>query len=96
MAYKYRPKPVTDIALEEEAHTRAKFDYFRKAESSIDLGPAVIEWRPAPLRYRGKRAECGTNSGYRTHITNQTTPCQACKVARAVYQREYRASKKAA
>jgi len=90
MGYQYSRKPLVD----EETHTRAKFDYFRKAESAIDVGPE--EYQPAPFRIRGVVAQCGTHSGYKTHITNHTAPCQECREARAHYQREYRARKAAA
>lgn len=92
MSYTYSGnRPLTD---EVEAHTLKKFAYFRKAEAEIDAGPEAYE--PAPFRKRQLAAQCGTHSGYKTHITNHTTPCQECREARALYQREYRASRKAA
>ena len=89
--YAYNGKAPADL---EEAHVRAKFEYFRKAEARIDLGPAKVEYRPVPIRKRA--AECGTNYGYQRHINAGTAPCRACLDARAVYQREYRARKKVA
>lgn len=80
----------------EEAHVRAKFAYFRKAESTIDAGPAKTLYQPAPLRARKAAPECGTNYGYQHHINTGTAPCRECLNARAVYQREYRARKKVA
>lgn len=91
MSYSYNGHSPADA---EEAHVRAKFAYFRKAEARIDLGPAKVEYRPVPVRKRV--AECGTNYGYQRHIKNRTEPCRACLDARAVYQREYRARKKVA
>jgi len=94
MSYQYRG-PGT-IAAEEEAHVIAKFEYFRKAEAVIDAGPGVIEYQPAPIRKREASAKCGTHSGYKTHIIGKTAPCRECLDARAIYQREYRAGKRAA
>jgi hypothetical protein len=80
----------------EEAHVRAKFAYFRKAEARIDAGPAKVEYTPAPIRQRAEGPECGTNYGYQRHLTTRTIPCRACLDARAVYQRAYRARKRVA
>jgi hypothetical protein len=95
MSYQHGRTLAPTIA-QDEAHIRAKFEYFRKAEANIDLGPAKVVYQPLPLRPRGERAECGTHSGYKTHIINRTTICQPCREARALYQRSYRASKRAA
>lgn len=79
----------------EEAHTRAKFAHFRKAEARINLGPAKVSYNPAPIRNRAEGPKCGTNYGYQHHINTSTTPCRECLNARAVYQRLYRAKRKA-
>ena len=93
MTYKYNGQTLT---REVEAYTRAKFEYFRNAEAEINAGPARVEYHPAPIRKREAVAQCGTHSGYKTHIINHTTPCQECREARAYYQREYRANRKVA
>jgi hypothetical protein len=92
MNYQYKGESQASQAL--EAHTHAKFEYFRKAETAINAGPARVEYHPAPFRPRGERAACGTHSGYKTHINNRTAPCQPCREARAIYQREYRRRQK--
>jgi len=94
--YQYGGKTYPQPADSDEAHTRAKFEYFRTAESGIDVGPAVVEYQPAPIRKRGQSPECGTHSGYKNHIITRTTPCRDCSNARAVYQRAYRARKRVA
>jgi hypothetical protein len=33
---------------------------------------------------------CGTPSGYRRHLRNNTTPCDACRRAIAAYMRAWR------
>jgi hypothetical protein len=91
MSYRYNGGSAVQ---EHEAHIRAKFEYFRKSESGIDLGPAPAVYEPVPIRFRGEVAECGTHSGYKAHIVNKTKPCQKCREARAIYQREYRRKKR--
>jgi hypothetical protein len=86
----------------EAAHTRSKFEYFRKAEAEIEaeieagLELELAEYRPAPIRKRKTVAECGTHSGWARHVREGSVPCRKCLDARAVYQRRYRASKSAA
>lgn len=79
-----------------EAHTRAKFAYYRNAEAAINAGPAKVEYWPAPVRARNETPQHGTHSGYKTHILAKTEPCTECRAARAIYQRQYRARKCAA
>lgn len=86
------PPPVDQV----EAHTRAKFAYYRKAEAGINAGPAKVEYWPAPIRPRADVVKCGTRSGYKAHIVARTTPCGDCGVANTLYQRQYRARKCAA
>lgn len=86
------PPPVDQV----EAHTRAKFAYYRNAEATINAGPAKVEYWPAPIRARNKVAECGTPQGLARHAREGTDKCRDCLDAAANYQRQYRARKCAA
>ena len=83
------PPPVDQV----EAHTRAKFEFYRKAEAGINAGPAKVTYNTAPIQPRRKVAECGTHSGWKRHILDGTDPDRDCLDARAMYQRAYRARK---
>jgi hypothetical protein len=72
---------------------RVKLKELAEMEAQIDSRIEQLQNEP-PFRVRGEWAECGTHSGYKTHIINRTTPCQQCREARALYQREYRRRKK--
>jgi hypothetical protein len=106
MAYQFAGTPDTLLLDEDRPHypaseeeARAKFAYFRDAESKINGGPAPIYALPdplKPLRPRLDVPEHGTNSGYARHMRLKETPCRPCLDARGHYQREYRAGKKAA
>lgn len=87
-AGKVHPLRQTDYAPMSEAEAKARFAYFREAESRIYLGPEVRPRNTAPL--------CGTYSGYVKHRKTKETPCRKCMDAGANYQREYRARKRAA
>lgn len=49
-----------------------------------------------PVDHRKPESVCGTHAAYVKHVRLGETPCFPCKVARANYQREYRARKVAA
>lgn len=87
-AGKVHPLRQTDYAPMSEAEAKARFAYFREAESRIYLGPEVRPRNTAPL--------CGTYSGWSKHMRGKEKPCRACKNAQILYQREYRAKKRAA
>ena len=100
MAYKYRRNQPTDgdtrTGMETIAYIQKIKNLDRRFIAAMETREYMGPVAPTPFRPRGERAECGTHSGYKTHITNRTEPCQPCREARAIYQREYRASKKAA
>lgn len=80
-----------ELASEDEA--RAKFAYFRKAEEEINAG---VIYEPAPIPDSAFEPLCGTHAGYTAHYRSGTSPCRACREAKARYQRDYRAQRQAA
>lgn len=78
MSYVFGGKVITEdryynAVSEDEA--RAKFAYFREAESKINGGPAPIQ---GP-RYGASK--CGTNGGYMRHFRLKEKRCDSCKAA---------------
>ena len=94
MAYAYKgkkPAPVqTSDVVRDASETRAYIQRLKELDRKF-----IAAYEP-PIRPRGLIAECGTHSGYKTHITNKTPICQPCRVARAIYQRQYRRAQKVA
>lgn len=75
-----------------QAETRAKFAYFREAETHIYLGPAP----ETQIRARRPQPICGTYSGWAKHRRDNTPKCRDCMDAHTIYQRQYRAKKRQA
>jgi hypothetical protein len=74
MAYKYAGKDFVErreYTPFSDDEARAKFTYFREAESKINGGPAPL---PRPVG-------CGTNSGYMKHFKLKEERCAPCKAA---------------
>lgn len=97
-AGKQQPVRILKFAPISEDEARAKFAYFRKAESQINGGPAPIYVEPKPPRkYKPRQrkiADCGTSPGYSRHIRLKEKSCTPCLVARREYQRAYKAKKR--
>ena len=79
MSYEYKGRDNIDSRESEEAHTVAKFEYFRAAEASIDAGPSV-----APKHGTFDPSKCGTYAGYRQHERYDVPKCLPCKAQKSI------------
>lgn len=95
MTYQYRGKQTIQAVQVQVAEERVRERLQELAEMEARINARIEQKRDEdPIRRRGKVAQCGTPSGYQSHLHHKTTICQPCREARAIYQREYRRKKR--
>ena len=99
MSYQFRGKNATDLPFSEN-ESRAHMERLRELDRRFIAAQEQresLEPQPMhelPVHAHGKTVQCGTPAGYKTHIIDKTEICTPCREARAIYQRQYRRTRR--